>query len=151
MTTRARGGFSLVEMLIVLVILGVAAGAVAPAIRDLRAADPLQAATSEATTLLARTRRTALERAVPMRLSIDARTHRYSVRALAYGAVPDSITSDSLPLDASVSLDGRDRRIVIMFAPTGEARGDTVVLRWRGRVAAVSADQWTGEPRVASN
>lgn len=151
MTTRPRAGFTLVEMLIVIVILGVVAGATAPAIRDLRAADPLQGATSQATTLLGRARRTAMERAVPVRVSLDPETHRYSVRALPYGAAPDSILADSLPLDDAVRLDARGGRLVLLFAPTGEARGDTLVLRWRGRVAAVSADPWTGESHVATN
>jgi prepilin-type N-terminal cleavage/methylation domain-containing protein len=148
-SVRARAAFTLMEMLVVIAILGVVAGVTAPAIRALRATDPLQAATSEATTLIVRARRTAMERAIPVRVTIDPLTRRYSVRGLVYGAPPESVTTDSLHVAAEVQMDvPAGRRLVMVFSPTGEVRGDTLVIRWRGQVSAVSADPWTGDAHV---
>jgi type IV fimbrial biogenesis protein FimT len=145
----ARPGFTLVEMLVVLVILGVVAGVSVPAIRDLRAADPLEKAASDASTLLARARQTAVERGLPVRVTLDPATRRYWVRALARSAPMDSVTTDTLPLPPNVEIDVPAPRLAITFTPTGEAHGDTITFRWQGRIASVSADQWTGDAHVS--
>jgi general secretion pathway protein H len=151
MSRRARAGFTLVEMIVVVAILGVLAGVSVPAIRDLRASDPLDQGASETTRLLARARKTAVERAATVRVSVDAATRRYTVRALAPGAPADSVTADSLPLPDGMTIGDGEARLAVTFAPTGEARGDTLVLRWQGRVAAITLDPWTGDAHVATH
>jgi len=147
----SRAGFTLVEMVVVIAILGVVAGVSVPAIRDRRAADPLAQGASEISGLLARARQTAVERAATIRVSVDPASRRYKVRTLSTGAPSDSVATDSLAIADGVTLDGGDRRLTVTFMPTGEARGDTLTLRWQGRVAAVIVDQWTGDARVATH
>jgi general secretion pathway protein H len=151
MRRTARAGFTLVEMVVVLAILGIVAGVTVPALRDRRAADPLMQGASEAVTMLARSRQTAVERATTIRVSLDPVTRRFRLRALGSRAVSDSVAADSLPLPAGVTIDDAGGRRTITFAPTGEARGDTITLRWQGRVATVAADQWTGDAHVATH
>ncbi len=151
MTYALRAGFTLVEMMVVIAILGIAAGVSVPAMRDLRSADPLVRGTNEATTMLARTRQTAVERAETMRLSVDPATRRYRVRTLGSDAASDSVTTDSLALPEGVTIDDAQGRLTVTFAPTGEARGDTLTLRWQGRAVAIAADQWTGDAHVATH
>ena len=146
-----RAGFTLVEMIVVLAILGVVAGVSVPAIRDLRAADPLAQATSETARLLARTRQTAVERAAAMRITLDPVSRRYRVRTLAGDAASDSVTADSLSLPDGVMFDKGAGRLTLSFAATGEARGDTIILRWQDRVATVAVDPWTGDAHVATH
>lgn len=151
MRRAARAGFTLVEMVVVLAILGVVAGVTVPALRDRRAADPLAQGASETAAMLARSRQTAVERATTIRVSLDPATRRFRVRALGVLVASDSIAVDSLALPAGVAIDDAGGRRTITFAPTGEARGDTITLRWQGRIATVAADQWTGDAYVATH
>ena len=146
---RSRAGFTLVEVIVVLAILGVMAAVTVPAIRDLRSTDALDHATSVTTTLLARARQTAVERGTPVRVVVDPLGRRYWVRALQPGAAPDSVLADTLDIASDVSLDATATRLAVTFAPSGEAVGDVITLRWRGRAAAVTTDLWTGDARVA--
>jgi len=145
---KTRGGFTLVEMLVVIAILAVMAAVSVPAIRDLRARDPLVLAASVTTTLLARARLTAVERATPVRVVIDPVGLHYWVRALRSGAAPDSVMSDTLLIPGDVTLGGTSARLAVTFTPSGEASGDAIVLTWRGRSASVAADAWTGDAHV---
>ena len=152
MRRTMRTGFTLVEMIVVLAILGVVAGVSVPALRDRRASDPLEQGASEVTTLLARARQTAVERAAAMRVSLDPVTRRYTVRATGIvDAASDSVSVDSLALPDGVTMDdAAGRRLVVTFVPTGEARGDTLTLRWHGRATAIVVDQWTGDAHAAT-
>jgi type II secretion system protein H len=149
MTPRARPGFTLVEMMVVIAILAVMAAVSVPAIRDLRASDPLDQATSVAVTLLSRARQTAVERASLVRVVVDPAGRQYWVRAMRTGSAPDSVMADTLALPPDVTLDATTPRLTITFTQTGEARGDALVLRWQGHTAAIAADQWTGDAHVA--
>ena len=151
MTGRARTGFTLVEVMVVIAIVGVAVGVTVPALRDLAATDPLAQGASATTQLLARARQTAVERAATVRVSLHPASRRYTVRALTAGTAADSVASDSLALPDGMTIDETAARLAVTFAPTGEARGDTLVLRWQGRIATIVLDPWTGDAHVATH
>jgi Tfp pilus assembly protein FimT len=137
-------------MIVVVAILGVVLGVSVPAIRDARSTNPLDETTREASALLDRARRSAVERAAPVTIVIDPITRRYWVRLSAGAAAADTTIVDSLGVIAGVTIDTLPERVVIAFARTGEARGDTLVLRWHDHTATVSADAWTGDAHVAT-
>ena len=146
-----RAGFTLIEMLVVIAILGVVAGASVPAIRSARAVDPLEKGTDAIGNLLARSRQSAVERAAGIRVSIDPASRRYTVRMLTTDAPNDSVVADSLILPDGVTLDDASGWLAVTFAPSGEARGDAFTLRWQGRAATITVNQWTGDAHVAGH
>jgi type II secretory pathway pseudopilin PulG len=131
-------------MLVVLTILGVMAGAVAPAILRVVDEDELTAATRAATSLIERARHTAVLRAVPVTLRIDPTEARYWV--IAEEAAADSLlASGRLELPAGVHVESGHPRPQLRFAPTGAlGYSDAVVLRSAAGAVTVTSTSWQG-------
>lgn len=135
-----KRGYTLVEMMVVVVILAVMAGAAVPALgvwldRKPHGVDAVAG-------LMRDVRARALADGRPVLLNIDPRTSRW---LLEEGA-SDSLEGTLQLRGAELSADGE--RIVIRFSPTGGAEGGAVVVREHGRVATVRADRWTGEVTI---
>jgi prepilin-type N-terminal cleavage/methylation domain-containing protein len=141
-----RRGFSLLELVTVLLILGVVAGVTVPRLSRDAEISPVEEAASNLATLLRVAHRSALESAghVTVRLVKGAWT---ITRASA-----DSVTaldSGLLLFPSGVTMPGDSAGVSFRFFPSGGAQGDTVyALSGDGSAVAIFVDRWTGEPNV---
>lgn len=141
-----RRGFSLLELVTVLLILGLVAGVTVP--RLTRAADvsPVEEAASGLATLLRAAHRSALETAgtVSVRLVKSAWTI-----TRASGDSVATLDTGLLRLPPDVTMPGDSAGVTFRFFPSGGAEGDTLyALSGDGAAVAVFVDRWTGEPHV---
>jgi general secretion pathway protein H len=138
-----RRGFTLVEVVVVLVILAVTAAAVAPALLSPAPRGP-EAAAAEVVRLLSSARRLAVDRAQPVSLALNPTAGTW--RAVAEPA-GDSLGAGTLALPEGVTLtaEGPAR---FVFHPMGGATGGWLTLSDGARTARVQVDRWTGEARV---
>jgi prepilin-type N-terminal cleavage/methylation domain-containing protein len=138
-----RRAFTLLETVVVLVILGVLAAGVAPAVlRESVAREPLAASADTVARLLERARRAAVEGAGPVELTIDPARGWWWAR----GAGVD--TGGGLGLHAGVRVVG-GARLHARFDPRGPATGDAVELRAGVRTLTVRVEPWTAKAHVA--
>ena len=156
-----RRGFTVVEVVIVLAILGLTAAAVAPAFREAasRPADPLAAAANDVAQLLRRARSTALERGASVSVAVSGaaggRVRRIGADAASLRAV---VTIDSagvariaardfvvMPAGASFAALSAP---VIGFAADGRSSGGAWTISAGARTATIAVDRWTGDVRV---
>ncbi len=135
-----RRGFTLVELITVLAILGVTAAAVAPAIADIgrqnAALNPIRALDS----LLRATRLQALDEGAAVHLSIDPKTGRYWVNER-------EATGDVLGLQGMV-IEAREPRLHVTFHADGRVDAEAFVVRSTAGVFSISVEPWLGDPRV---
>jgi prepilin-type N-terminal cleavage/methylation domain-containing protein len=152
MTVRARAdaGFTLLEVVTVVLVLGIAAAVAVPALRpaDERsaaaAAEALRAVYADARAVSAR-------RGEPVTVVLETATDSFAVfaepadgprRVLRAGRLP-------LPEDGSIS-GGRNGRAQARFTPLGRARADRVTLADGGDRHVVRVDAWTGDATDAA-
>ncbi len=160
----ASSGFTLLELVVVLLILGIAASFLVPRLRD-----PETLALSSATERLANTARylydEAAYRRVPMRLNIDLDHQTYFVTELGSDpdapefvpstsllarpvALPDAVSIADVVLPALGTV--TEGVVFAQFSPEGWA--DPLVVHLRGRAggdATMAIDSLTGRTRVA--
>lgn len=141
-------GFTLVEVLVVLVILGIAAAVVVPALPRIVEEDPLARSAEDVTLLLRRARRTALERGAPVALTVDAESDRYWVEIYDQGEWRP-LVADEVVLSPSVSLTAEAGQARFVFRPNGSAQSDPLGVRDGGRGTAIAVDPWLGDARAA--
>ncbi|MEJ2218707.1 MAG: prepilin-type N-terminal cleavage/methylation domain-containing protein [Gemmatimonadota bacterium] len=132
-----KRGYTLVEMLVVLAILGIMAGAAVPAVGVWLDRTPSPA--EEVAALIRNARALALETGCPVTLTWDPQSGRWLIEA-----------GDAAPVEGAVALRGATvmtplRRVVVQFAPTGGADVGPVQVRWNDRLDVVRADRWTGK------
>ena len=145
-----RRGFTLVEMLLVLVILGITAGVAVPAFGRLTEKDETAEAARELETLLRRARTTALERGRATTLSLDPASGRFELSL--GGAEREGPAAGILNLEAAELLAPAGRaRLRWTFAPDGPAFGDSVAVRGPSGTLLVGVERWTGEPYARAN
>ena len=144
--SEARG-FTLIELVVVLLILGLTLAAVAPAFAARR--DQATDRAADAIAMLLKTaRNTALETAVPTTVTIDPASARVWVRADAIKNPLDTSFTIAVPVGTEYS--AASPRVRFIFDPRGGATVDTfMVLSARGRWA-VTVDSWTGDVIVTS-
>lgn len=141
-------GFTLVEVLVVLVILGIGAAVVVPALPRIAEEDPLARSAEEVTLLLRRARRTALERGAPVALTVDTQASRYWVEI--YEKMEwRPLVEDQVVLSPGVSLTAETGRARLVFRPDGSAQGDPLGVRDGGRGTRIAVDLWLGDARAA--
>ena len=167
-----KRGVTLVEMVVVLAIVGIAAAAVAPAIRlSAPARDSLMEGRDVLTTLLTDARRRAIASAARVTLTIDPSTGRYWIcchpersEGSALGSddekqiprfarddrgTPDDRgarddTSGVLQLPGGITLASDNNRIHFVFNPNGTSAGESIAIRAGSRVEPLAIDPWTG-------
>ncbi|HEY0036026.1 MAG TPA: GspH/FimT family pseudopilin [Longimicrobium sp.] len=143
-----RRGFTLVEVVVVLVVLGIAAAAVAPAFLARTPQDDAAAAAAEVIQVLATARRAAVERGEPVTVTLETRSGAYLVRSGP--AAADSVATGRVVIPAGVALVNVPGRAVSEFDPLGGARPATLRIVGTGTVMMIEVDRWTGDTRVVS-
>lgn len=142
-----REGFTLVEMLIVIVILAVVSAVTVPAFRS-NPDDEITTSANVLTTLMQRSRQTAVERGQTVKLVVDAQNVRYWATLLSTGQ-PDSLLSyGSLELASGATIKSDESRPSYVFAPSGAASGGPLEVRLDSRAAVITLNQWTGDARA---
>jgi len=140
-------GFTLVEVLVVIAILGITAAAVVPALARATTEDGVTRAARGFERVAVAARTTALERATPVNLILVPESGRYCVRLLD-GATIDSGT---IVLEHGTRLRSPVARPRFRFGPLGTADGDSLIVLGTGGARALVIDRWTGgiraEPR----
>ena len=137
-------GFTLVEILVVLAILGITAAAVVPALARATEEDDVTRATRDVERILVAGRTAALERAAHVDVTFIPALGKYWTR-----------TRDGNTLDSgTVALAGTSRlqsfvdRPRFQFGPAGTVDGDSLVVLGSAGARALVIDRWTGAIRV---
>ncbi|MFW5947891.1 MAG: pilus assembly FimT family protein [Gemmatimonadota bacterium] len=138
---RTRAGYTLVEVMVVLAILGVMAAAAVPALGVWLDRDPTPA--EAVAGLLRDARARALHAARPVTVTLGP--------AGEWVAVSENtpLAEGRLTLnDAAISGPPGSPQIRVRFGPSGGADGGPVVVLRGERSAVVRADRWTGEVTI---
>jgi prepilin-type N-terminal cleavage/methylation domain-containing protein len=137
-------GFTLVELVVVLLLLGLLSAAVAPALRTVAERTPAQHAREEIVALLASARRSALEQASTATLRLN--TASLAWRLTVNSATKATATDGRLLLPAGTTLSDADGRVTARFYPDGTVDAEPVVASAAGVTEIVRLDRWTGRP-----
>ena len=137
-------GFTLVEVLVVIAILGITAAAVVPALARATTEDDVTRAARGFERVAVAARTTALERATPVELILVPESGRYWVR-LVDGTAIDSGT---IALENGTRVRSPVPRPQFRFGPLGTADGDSLLILGAGGAQALVLDRWTGGIRV---
>lgn len=158
MSARRRG-FTLVELVVVLLLIAVATAVTAPAFLDEEPRlDDIDAATQRVSLLFRLARDSAVHAGTPVTVSIDSITHTAWLVTGAdaeSGAAASNVPrpagalhvtpGESLDLPASVRIEMARARARFRFMPGGAAFGDTIVLRTGAAVRSITVNPWTGD------
>jgi prepilin-type N-terminal cleavage/methylation domain-containing protein len=136
-----RGGYTLVELVVVLVILALAGALAVPAIAAWRPPSDIDTATARLVAVLHLARERAVSSGHASEMVIDAANRRAWLRPRD--------TSFVLDLPVGCQLAG-GARSVMRFAPDGPSHGTLPSIACGDRRALVAADPLTGMPRVTA-
>ncbi len=142
-----RAGFTLMELVVVLVILGVVLGVAGPAFivrGDAMGDDPA----APVVRVLERARRTAVESARVTTVTIDPSTARTWVRT--EGNAPNVDTTFTLALPRGVALSAAVPRARFTFDPRGGGWGDELSVASPTGRSAITVDRASGDAHVAA-
>ncbi|MBX9927727.1 MAG: type II secretion system GspH family protein [Gemmatimonadaceae bacterium] len=136
---RARRGATLIELVVVLAIIGVVAGAVVPALPSPTPA-PIEVASNAVLRALRTTRDEALRRGMPSRLTIDLTSGRvwYS----------DETRGVALDLPSGCLLRTPTDRLVVVSAADGGSSAYRITVQCGRDRREITIDPLAGDPRV---
>jgi prepilin-type N-terminal cleavage/methylation domain-containing protein len=139
---RARRGFTLWELTMVLLVMSVAATLAVPAFARLGSEKPATAADAMLG-LLHDARKAAIDYNATTTLRLDPRTLRYEVDTTGVDGFGE-LASGTLDLGMSQTLQTDQPRLQYIFRPTGATFADTVVVRGGARQLTIRVDPWSG-------
>jgi prepilin-type N-terminal cleavage/methylation domain-containing protein len=142
--TRRRNGFTLIELMVVLVLLAVTAAAAVPAFLGDSASSPERRVATALSDVLVRTRDAARESGASSALVLAPADGRYWL------TTRDSVLSGVLPLAQEGVRIGEGRgaeRVECHFQPAGPATPCSIAVHGT-RSLIVRVDGWSGEIRV---
>lgn len=144
---RLGKGFTLIEVVVVLTLLGIMAAVVVPAVRELSARSPSAEAAEPVLALIRSTRSAALSRAGRVTLRLDPSRATYRVESDSDGTTI-ILQQGTLPLPTGATLTGDQPRLVLNFHRDGTANGDSIAVVTRDDAVMISVNRWSGEPHV---
>lgn len=144
MTSRSEAGFTLVELLVVLAIMGLVLGLVAAnGLPGRRVA--LDRTVAELAGGMKKARSEAILTGRPVRLVVDMDGRTWSAGAAPVRALPEDLEVEA----AATALEPGGRRAAFTFAPDGSSSGGGLVFRGEGREVSLSLDWLTGRMSIA--
>jgi prepilin-type N-terminal cleavage/methylation domain-containing protein len=137
-----RPGFTLIEVIIVLALLGLTAGLAVPALLSVLQPDGRHESVRAAHELLEAGRSLALERGTRVEIVIDSASGRYWVSA--YDDSVHAITSGRIPLTDGARLELPQARARFVWDARGAAAADTLVIVTGESRTRLTVVPWTG-------
>jgi general secretion pathway protein H len=140
---RSAGGFTLLEMMIVLVVAGIVVAVAVPSFQPAITGMQLRSAAQDVASGLRHVRGHALATGREQVFTLNVTNHWYRVsgRKKTYG-LPGSVKLDLFTADQEISEDGQGG--TIRFYPDGSATGGRVTLSASGRKFRVDVNWLTG-------
>ncbi len=135
-------GFSLVELMVVLTIVGLTTAVALPAVAAASGADAETDIAEELAILLRSAHRMSVVRGSTIELYVDPSSGRWW---LSDRVDPERMAAGRLGMDAGTRLRSSSPRLGYLFSPRGPVRSEPVTLATSsGRTLTVSIDPWTG-------
>lgn len=142
---RRTGGFTLLEMLVVILLIGIAAAAVAVSVTQGLASARINAASGEIAAALRATRAQAIVQGKERHFDVDVRADTYSDPKRKHVRLPKG-----LKLSITSALEDRPNQHVgrIRFFPDGSSTGGHIILRSGRRQWQINVSWLTGQVAV---
>jgi general secretion pathway protein H len=143
MMRARRGGFTLIEMIVVLMILAVATAVTVPALRAPPVEDDFTIAMKRVDDMFRFARDSSVRAGLPLTIAIDSATGNVW---LLSDEDSSSGVAEGEPLDLPVgfSIELTKARARFRFLPSGAAFADSLTLRSNGATRIISVDPWSG-------
>jgi len=145
--SRAIRGFTLMELVLVLTILGVLAGITLPAFTSLGMAKRTEAA-EPMLKLLRDARRLAITRGSVVSVALDPTSRHYRVDTTSVTGGVGTLIDTTLVVAPGTTLSADSARVHFLFMPTGAAIGDTIRLFGKEGQRTIVVDPWEGMPNA---
>jgi prepilin-type N-terminal cleavage/methylation domain-containing protein len=140
-----RGGFTIIELVVVLVLIGIIGSVVVPAMVQSGTFDTARTVAAPLVQVLRSAQKTAADKNVPVTVTIDPATGDYQI---------DGVREDTLAADVSsrgtIQFMDRTRfvtaldRLQVTFDPAGRNMSDSLVVENSDHAAVVNVNPWTG-------
>lgn len=140
---RESGGFTLVEVIVVIAILGIISATVVPAYRNLTYSDDLTEVSGRISAVLRNTRNAALSSATDLTLLADPGSGRYWVFADS-GEASQGIEA-SWAVAEGITVSSSTPRPRFTFRRNGQVESDSLLLRAGASTTVITVNTWSGE------